>query len=347
MVHILVQVQDYQLMTQSVSMQKDINTIKIFFLALILVFGIGHARADIDVVDIIEPIPPVSDDVGEADEDLADTDDGYIGDCYVESPWAEPTGAFPLGQIKNIFNKDSVSDTKNGGLALGCIPGVSDYDLETYRLDVNGATTSRGLRSTSDVLNTYGVFVGVLPYQSSSKLLVGGKIGVGTVSPEEGLHIASDGGTLRLDDLAHGTSNPIEICVTSAGVLELCEADVSALSVNLSYGSIYNECLYLEHTPSLYVTGGTGTYTYNWSVSYIPGEAINAPIVTTSSPYSPSAPKIRVYRNNADNLNTTYSINLTVNSGGVSESTSIGPFNVLSQDYIEATDGGPDTSICD
>ncbi|MCB9820388.1 hypothetical protein H6790_00360 [Candidatus Nomurabacteria bacterium] len=327
-------------------MKKDFNTLKIFFLALLLVIGLGQASADIVGEEDIDPGPPVE-EVGTADTDLADADDVYLGSCYVDSPWAEPVAGFPGGQIKDIFNKDTASGTKSGGLALGCIPGVSDYDLDTYRLDVNGATVSRGLRSTSDVLTTDGVFVGVLPYQPSSKLLVGGKIGVGTDSPEQGLHIASDGGSLRLAGLAHGEENPVEICVSSSGVLSLCEEGGASLSANLSYGSAVQECEYLNHFPTVYATGGTGSYTYTWTVTYVAGEAGGAPVVTTSAPYSSSAPKIKVYRNTADNLSTTYSINLSVSSGGSTESASIGPFWVLSQDYVEAADGGPDTSICD
>lgn len=250
-------------------MKNETNTIKIFLLALVMVFGLSSVSADIVGEDDIDPGPPVEEDATDLGGDLADADDVYIGDCQVASPWAEPVAGFPSGQIKSILNKDSVNDVKIGGLALGCIPGVSDYDLDTYRIDINGATTARGLRSDGDILNTDGVFVGVLPYQPDSKLLIGGKIGVGTDNPEEGLHIATEGGTLGLSDLSHDADGQtLGICVTSDGVLGLCK-DLMPFSAGIDWQGVTGSTCYSDVSLSATANAaGVPPYSYSWSFTF-------------------------------------------------------------------------------
>lgn len=299
------------------------------------------------------------------------------GISYVQAAWAPPAGApSEANNAPAPINVSSENQYKEGWLLVGGT-GTPNTPLEITTPTDEGTTWTDFLQvwKTSQFLQK--ATFGSATNNGKIELVNGSALGPATLSvnyssgaaPLIGQAVNVDGSILATSLQNEGPGFDITdkvdsinlvwatmLCADTDGKIVLCKdldfpegevvEDVDPINLSIAYGSIINSCAYLEHFPVATVSGGTGTYSYSWSATYEADEAI-APTVSVSSPYSNTAPKIRIFRNNADNLNTSYSINLTVTSGGETATQTIGSYTVLPQDYVEATDGGPNPYACD
>jgi hypothetical protein len=299
------------------------------------------------------------------------------GISYVQAAWAPPAGApSEANNAPAPINVSSSNQSKEGMLSIGTSE-TGLVELEVTNSDETGAIWTDILQvwKTSQFLQkaTFGSDVN----NGKIDLVNGGALGHATLNvnynsgeaPLIGQAINVDGSILATALENEGPGFDITekgdsvnnvwatmLCADTNGKIVLCKdldipdgevvEDVDPVNLSLSYGSVVNYCTYIEHFPTATVSGGTGTYSYSWSVTYEEDEA-NDPIVTVTSPYSNTSPKLRVFRNNADNLQTPYTINLTVTSGGESATDTLGSYNILAQDYYEGADGGPNPLACD
>lgn len=299
------------------------------------------------------------------------------GISYVQAAWAPPAGApSEANNAPAPINVSSENQYKEGWLLVGGT-GTPNTPLEITTPTDEGTTWTDFLQvwKTSQFLQK--ATFGGTTNNGKVDLIDGSPLGGATLTvnyssgavPAFGPAVNVNGSILSSDLENEGPGFDVTekgdslnivwatmLCADTDGKIVLCKdldlpdgevvEDVDPVTLSMAYGSIVESCTYLEHFPTATVGGGTGTYSYSWSVTYETDEA-PAPTVTVSSPYSNTAPKIRVFRNNADNLNTSYSINLTVTSGGESATQTLGSYSVLPQDYYEATDGGPNPYACD
>lgn len=298
------------------------------------------------------------------------------GISYVQAAWAPPAGApSEANNAPAPINVSGENQYKEGWLLVGGT-GTPNTTLEITTPADDGTTWTDFLQvwKTSQFLQK--ATFGSTTNNGKIELVNGSTLGPATLSvnyssgaaPVVGQAVNVDGSILAtslenegpgFDVTEKGDSLNIVwatmLCADTDGKIVLCkdldlpdgEVVVDPVNVSLSYGSVMNECLWIEHFPVATISGGTGTYSYDWSVTYEADEAYAAPSVTVASPYSNTSPKVKVFRHDADNLYTTYSINLTVTSGGETGTASIGSYNILAQDYYEATDGGPNPYACD
>jgi hypothetical protein len=298
------------------------------------------------------------------------------GISYVQAAWAPPTGApSEENNAPAPINVSSSDQSKEGSLLIGQT-GTSLVEVEVTNSTDTGTVWTDLLQvwKTSQFLQK--ATFGSATNNGRIEVVDGSVFGPATLnvnySPGEaplfGQAVNVDGSIVAtsLDNEGPGFDITLKnaadewysvmLCADTNGKIVLCKdldlpdgegvEDVDPVEVSIAYGSIVNSCTYIEHFPVATVSGGNGVFAYSWSVTYETDEA-SAPTVTVASPYSNTTPKVRVFRNNADNLQTSYSINLTVTSGGETGTDSIGSYNITAQDYYEATDGGPNPLACD
>jgi hypothetical protein len=207
-----------------------------------------------------------------------------LGISFVSAePWATPAGSPPGSNLGQVLNVMSASQSKDGAFAVGYDVGdedddgdydSDDVDLATgtgvgYKLDVNGAAITQGLISQGPIISYGSIFAGVLPLDSSVNVLVGGSVGIGTTNPQESLHIASTGGTIRARGLSAeenaGVSYNAALCADENGTIILCDGPFSA-SITIdsqTTTTLVPYCLDKKDF-SVTVANGIPPYTYDW-----------------------------------------------------------------------------------